>query len=1005
MSSPASSPAAASSQAVHERLFSLPGFLGLVAVLGLMAIACQYEGFHSLMVYDEAYFIKSKEPIFAQHDVIRLIGIVPVRPLFLFSFYVNYLFTGLDPFYLRVTNAIIVCGSGLALTVLSVLIFGMGRLRAPGSERARYGVGVLIGLLFVVHPLQSFVVLYSWQREAIMACFFYLWGLVAYLATRTGCVHSTMAGYGTAAVLFLLGMLSKENVATFPIALVIAELTLFGQSLKQTCSRAATIALFAVPSLAVYLVVTQLLHRNDSELVNGVLARLADHYSQSGLSVMEVVLTQCRVCVSYVAMTVFPVVQDVEFMRAETLSRSLLNPPITLVAVVAVLGWLSVGIALVRRLPIVAFGMLCAVVALLPESLLIPQYLFFGYRAILPMAFIMLAGGYAVLALMERLARHVPAQAIRNALLVSALLAVFGLAAVTAGHARKWSHVSFWTTLLERLPPYSAQVETVPFLDIVVNCMSTLSYAERYTQVIDIFERVLDPHAQGEALGGDGRDMGSAIERFAERFGQHAMRAGGAMITLGVALQATGRTQDAILAYRKAVQIEPHHTDVYLTLGALLEDSGDVDAAITKYREAIKTDPGSALARNCLGNALKKTDKLPEAMDQYYAAIQLAPDVEMGYLNLGLGYQELGYYKEAVGAFRSALTVAPRSAEAHHRLGRAMAETGNLAEAVTHYRAALAEAPCLAAAHSDLGLAFEDDRKLPEAIDAYRRAVTCEPHAGIHFTLLGRALARAGRTGEAITALTGAIELAPDSALAYVHLGKLYAKTANPGAAAALLRRAAELEPGLAEAHAELGNVLTKTGKASEAVQHVIRALDLRPDDAAPHIAMGRALESMGDHSLAEGHFRTAVRLRPDSVEANFRLGNHLLKAGKAPEAVNAYADVLRLKPDSAEAHANMALAMLHAGRIPEAIVILGKALSLNDRNARVLYALGRAFAVMKNDKEAQLYLEQAKELGPDIAGLDERPQGPNVEPRSKDLAIPQESGNASPGAGQDLGP
>ena len=87
---------------------------------------------------------------------------------------------------------------------------------------------MFLGILFTVHPLQSMVVLYAWQREAIMGCLFYYSALAAYVAVRSERIPLT-AGYGATAVLFLAGMLSKENVATLPVAVMLAEMTLFGR--------------------------------------------------------------------------------------------------------------------------------------------------------------------------------------------------------------------------------------------------------------------------------------------------------------------------------------------------------------------------------------------------------------------------------------------------------------------------------------------------------------------------------------------------------------------------------------------------------------------------------------------------------------------------------------------------------------------------------------------------------------------------------------------------------
>jgi tetratricopeptide (TPR) repeat protein len=948
-----------------SRLFSATQIGIMLAILVILAVACQYLGFKALMVYDEAYFIKSKEPVFAQHDVLRLIAIVPVRPLFLFSFYVNYLVTGMDPFFFRLTNALMVAAGGLALAFVAALLFDIPHLRVPGSRSARLGVSFFLAALFVAHPLQSFVVLYAWQREAIMGYLFYYAALAVYLGLRSGRILSATRGYILCSVLFLLGMVSKENVATLPLAMILMEVTLFRQSWKETCRKALTLGLFMVPAALLYLAITRFLHQPDSELVQGIVPRLIDHYQQSGLQWWEVILTECRVFFSYVGMMLFPVPANMEFMRSEVISRSLLDPPVTGPAVAGVSALVATGVILIRRKPIIAFGILFMFLSLAPESLLIPQYLNFGYRAILPMAGLLLVLGYGLLAVIGRWEARESSERLRTALVAAALIPVVSLAVLTAVQAKRWNYVSFWTTLVDRLPPFSRNVEIVPFLDIAVNCMSTLAFAEKHTEGIDIFRRVLAPQTPSDGREPSAHeDLRPTIEAFAEKFKDQTMRAGGALICLGISLQTTGRNPEAILAYERALEIEPHHTDVHQTVGTLLELAGQMPAAIEHYRQALKIDPGSDLSHNCLGNALKKTGHTQEAMQEFAAAVEAAPQSVAGYLNLGLAYQEAGYYREAVDLYVKALEVAPQSAEAHHKLGRALAETGNREEALAQYRSALALDPGMALAHSDLALALEQSGNVLEAIEHYQLAIQKDPNSAIYHAFLGKALTAAGRPQEAVEVLNRATQLDPGMALAYRNLGAALEKTGDTAGALAALQRAVRIDPGTAAAYLDLGRVFARAGRQSDAVQALTAAIRLDPRNGATYVDLGRLLERMGDTSLAQAQYRRALQVEPTSADAAFRLANNLLRNGQALEAAQFYDRAVQLKPDFADAHANKALALLHAGNIPEGIVALARALSLNKDRAQVLYALGCAFAHMKKDAAAAEYLEKAKETG-----------------------------------------
>lgn len=929
-------------------------------------MACHWLGSDALLVYDSAYFIKSKEPIFASHDVLALVSIVPVRPLFLFTFYLNYLLTGMDPVYFRMTNALMSAGAGIVLSLVAMMAFELPGVNLPGSRHAKQWASFFLGLLFVVHPLQSLVVLYVWQREAVMACLFYFSSLAAYLATRSGRIGPPALGYFLTSLLFLAGMLSKENLATVPAVLLLTEFTILGQTIRQSVRRILIIAAIILPSVIGYLMVTSTLHSPESELVQGVGARLLDHYKYGGVSIAEVIMTQCRIFFSYVFMMLFPFVRDVEFMRAEIISRSLLDPPVTLAALCGVVALVAGAVLLVRRSPLISFGILFMFVSVLPESLLIPQYLFFGYRAVLPMAGLLLIIGVGMLYAAEWVRDRISPPAFRTAATAALLVPLVVFASVTTLRASRWNHVSFWQDLAARLPNFSKDVETVPFLDVSVNCMSTLVDANKNSEAIDLFQRVLAfRQAPGIARSND-RDIKDSVDAFLKVFKDQKMRSGGALIALGAALQLAGRIGDSMVAYEKAVDLEPHHTDVHLTLGAMLENEGKLANAIDHYRKAVEIDPAYAHAHNCLGNALKKQGNLRGAAEEFLKAVQTDPYSCTGYLNLGQAYQEAGYYNEAVDEYLTAIQVDPKSAEAYHAIGRAMAEAGNTSDAMANYRKAIELNPGLAEAHSDLALALETVGRLPEAIAHYRRAADVNPHSALNYVFLGRALRMAGHTAEAIVVLNKALELAPDEATPHQHLGVALERAGDLPSAVRHLNKAIELNPTVAEAYVDLAMARLKQRRISQAIEQLKTAISLDPSLASAYLCLGKALDAAGDEQLAIEQFRKAIQLQPDSAQAHCELANCELRRGNAAAAIRSYTEALKLNPNEPKARANMAVALLHDGRIPEAIVELGKALSLDKEDSEVMHALGLAFHKMNDKAKATEYFEEALRLDPD---------------------------------------
>ncbi len=196
------------------------GFFLILPAFFAIAVALHYPGFHSPMVYDSVSFIQEYEYVFASHNLAAVIGIVPARPLLMGTLYLNYLFTGMDPYAFRLFNAFILACTSTVLMVLSILVLELPGLNLQGTRLEKRVVAVCIGLLFLVHPLQGLVVLYIWQREAIMACFFLFSALGVYVAGRSGKWIRPVPAYVATSLLFLAGILSKENVITLPVVLV-----------------------------------------------------------------------------------------------------------------------------------------------------------------------------------------------------------------------------------------------------------------------------------------------------------------------------------------------------------------------------------------------------------------------------------------------------------------------------------------------------------------------------------------------------------------------------------------------------------------------------------------------------------------------------------------------------------------------------------------------------------------------------------------------------------------
>ena len=750
------------------------------------------------MIYDSHGWIQDNEHVFARNDPWAVMSIFAVRPLFMITMYLNYMTAGMDPAYFRLVNSLFLAASGLVLTCLAGLVFQASLKPPPGARAFHRLAGIVVGLIFVVHPAQKCVVLYIIQREAIMACFFYFASVGLYIAARAGRFRRRPVVYTLTGALFLAGMFCKENVATAPVVMLLAELTLFGAGIKQLIRRGLTIALITGPPMLAYLLVTPHLQGATTTHPPGIVERLTEYYSISGLTPLEVLLTQSRNLFSYLGMILVPWVEGVSVIKSVTISRSLWSPPTTAAAVAAVFGLVALGLALVRRLPIEAFGILFFVIALIPESVLIPQYLFFGNRAILPMAGVLIALAAVSLRVIGFPWARFSTRTVRAAAAAICVLMVAVPAGQTVYGAMRWNPLQFWRDAYKSLPGQDADLQPAAYLDILTNLSASLIKAEDFKGAIDLLTR-----AGVSAIMTSDASAGS-FDRF---IASNPKKSGTALAHLGHAHQRLGDFDKALTFYRKAVTVYPKEARSYNNMGVGLEQRGKVREAIDAYEKAAKANPQWGIPRNNLGSALERSGKTREAIEQYRKAVKLDPTL----------------------------------VSAHIRLGHALRRSDDLESAMEHYKKALNLQPTSADALNGVGLTLEKSGDFAGAVEMFHRARNYNPSsAEIHYNL-GNALFKGGRPEESIGLYRRAIGLKPDYLFAHINLGAALLNSSRFAQARAAFQEALTMDPKNPRILFGLGIAYEGQGKRDKAVESYKKVLSLNPH----HAGAEKKLKSM----------------------------------------------------------------------------------------------------------------------------------------------------------------
>ena len=110
---------------------------------------------------------------------------------------------------------------------------------------------------------------------------------------------------------------------------------------------------------------------------------------------------------------------------------------------------------------------------------------------------------------------------------------------------------------------------------------------------------------------------------------------------LGLELEAVA-PQEARDAYRRALELDPHHADAHVNLGRLLQEEDLIEEAETHYRAALAESPAHATAWFDLGTALEDLRRAGDAVDAYRRAILADRRLADAHFNLARLYEKAG---------------------------------------------------------------------------------------------------------------------------------------------------------------------------------------------------------------------------------------------------------------------------------------------------------------------------------------------------------------------------
>ena len=155
------------------------------------------------------------------------------RPLAIITFGLNHLLTGMDPYWMKLTNLLLHGLNGILAWLLVARLFAL--LPSSDLNPGRYAA-ILLAAAWLLHPLQASTVLYVVQRMEVGAATGILLALLAYMQARSRQLEGRASAQWLLAALaaMLLGLGFKETALLAPGYAFLIELCVFRFSGKAT---------------------------------------------------------------------------------------------------------------------------------------------------------------------------------------------------------------------------------------------------------------------------------------------------------------------------------------------------------------------------------------------------------------------------------------------------------------------------------------------------------------------------------------------------------------------------------------------------------------------------------------------------------------------------------------------------------------------------------------------------------------------------------------------------
>ncbi len=363
------------------------------------------------------------------------------------------------------------------------------------------------------------------------------------------------------------------------------------------------------------------------------------------------------------------------------------------------------------------------------------------------------------------------------------------------------------------------------------------------------------------------------------------------------------KKQDAAIAMKGLLVLDPTDPDLKKSLGDLYMDIDSVDAALALYNELVELYPENVIIRAALAHAYLTKRDYRNAQAQFDTVMRrdtlsIDDQLEFGKVFTTFIQNDSAVIPIALELFQGMAAQYPDDWRPYWFLGAIANIAHNDSTAIDNFTKVTEIAKWNPDGWVGVASIWFDKGELEKAVQLLEKArVNVKEDFRVEF-IYGLTLERLKRPTDAALALERAVLLNPKSVDAYSALGLVYDELKRPWDSDTIYERALRLNPKHDMVLNNYGYSLTERGiQLDRAAAMIQQALEAQPDNTSYLDSMGWVEFKLGNYERAEQYISKAVQKGNPGAVVLEHLGDVYSKLNQSEKALQYWKQALEIDP------------------------------------------------------------------------------------------------------------